>query len=213
MREIVGVTSDVRSAGIAGAAVPEVYAPQTPTDFIGEMTVVVRTQNDPTAVIPAMRSLVASMDKELPIRNIKTLDQYVDGSIAGPRFEAILLGLFAGLALLLTTIGLYGAISYAVAQRTREIGIRVALGAQRTSISRMVIRQAVVIVLSGLAAGLLASFATVRLIRSSLYGITATDPLTFLAVPGLLLAVALLASYLPARRAMCVDPVVALRHE
>jgi putative ABC transport system permease protein len=160
-----------------------------------------------------MRSLVASMDKELPIRNVKTLDQYVDGSIAGPRFEATLLGLFAGLALLLTTIGLYGAISYAVAQRTREIGIRVALGAQRTSISRMVIRQAVVIVLSGLAVGLLASFAAVRLIRSSLYGITATDPVTFLVVPGLLLAVALLASYMPTRRAMRVDPVVALRHE
>jgi putative ABC transport system permease protein len=213
MREIVGITSDVRSAGIAGAAVPEVYAPQTPTDFIGEMTVVVRTQNDPKTVIPAMRSLVTSMDKELPIRNIKTLDQYVDGSIAGPRFEAILLGLFAGLALLLTTIGLYSAISYAVAQRTREIGIRVALGAQRTSISRMVIRQAVVIVLSGLAVGLLASFAAVRLIRSSLYGIGATDPVTFLVVPSLLLAVALLASYMPARRAMRVDPVVALRHE
>ena len=213
MREIVGVISNVRSASIASNAVPEVYAPQTPTDFIGEMTIVVRTQNDPNAAIPAMRSVVASMDKELPIRNVKTLEQYVDGSIAGPRFEAILLGLFAGLALLLTTVGLYGAISYAVAQRTREIGIRMALGAQRTGISHMVIRQGFVIVLSGLAVGLLASFAAVRLIRSSLYGITATDPLTFLAVPGLLLAVALLASYMPARRAMHVDPVVALRYE
>jgi len=213
MREILGVVGDVKSLSIASEPVAEVYVPQTPVDFIGEMTIVTRTENDPNALVPALRSLVASMDKELPIRRVRTLDQYVDASIAGPRFEALLLGSFAALALLLTTIGLYGVISYAVAQRTREIGIRVALGAQRTGISRMVIRQGVVIALSGLAVGLVVSFAAVRLIRSSLYGIAATDPVTFLGVPSLLLAVALLASYMPARRAMHVDPVVALRHE
>jgi predicted permease len=213
MREIVGVTADVKSSSIGGNTVPEIYAPQTPTDFIGEMTVVVRTGTDPNALVPAMRSLVSSMDKDLPLREVRTLEQYVSGSISAPRFEALLLGTFAVLAFVLTTVGLYGAISYSVAQRTREMGIRIALGAQPGSISHMVMREGALLTLVGIGAGLMASLFIVRLIRGLLYGIEATDPATFIAVPLLLLGVALLACYIPARRAMRVDPLVALRYE
>ncbi|HKN74830.1 MAG TPA: ABC transporter permease [Candidatus Acidoferrum sp.] len=211
LREIVGVIADVKSGSIGGKIPPEVYAPQTPVDFIGEMTVVVRTMNDPDALIPAMRSLVSSMDKELPLRQVKTLDQYVSGSISAPRFDALLLGIFAALAFVLTTIGLYGVISYSVVQRTREMGIRIALGAQRGSISRMVVREGVLLTVAGVGAGLLMSLLAVQLLRGLLFGIGATDPATFIAVPLLLMAVALVASYVPARRATRVDPIVALR--
>jgi putative ABC transport system permease protein len=213
MREIVGVIGDVKSGGISDNAVPEVYAPQTATDFIGEMTIVVRTGNDPNALIPAVRSVVASADKDLPLRDVRTMEEYVTGSISAPRFEAVLLGTFAALAFVLTTIGLYGVISYSVVQRTREMGIRMVLGAQRGSISLMVVRQGAVLTLIGVAAGMLVSLFAVRLIRSLLYEIGATDPATFIAVPLLLIAVALLASYIPARRATRVDPLVALRYE
>ncbi len=213
LREIVGVTADVKSGSIGGKTLPEVYAPQTPTDFIGEMTIVVRTRNDPESLLPAMRSLVSSMDKDLPLRQVKTLDQYVRGSISAPRFDALLLGIFAALAFVLTTIGLYGVISYSVVQRTREMGIRIALGAQRGSISRMVVREGALLTLTGIGAGVLLSLFAMQLIRGLLFGIGATDPATFVAVPVLLLAVALMASYVPARRATRVDPIVALRCE
>jgi predicted permease len=213
MREIVGVVGDVKSRSIGGEAVPEVYAPETPTDFIGEMTIVLRSQTDPEALVPAMRSLVSSMDKELPLRDVKTLGEYVSGSISGPRFEAVLLGTFAALAFGLTAIGLYGVVSYMVAQRTREIGIRIALGSQPGCIFHMVLREGALLTLIGVGAGLAGSLFAVRLIRGLLYGIDSTDPVTFFVVPNVLLAVALLASYLPARRAMRVDPMVALRYE
>jgi putative ABC transport system permease protein len=213
MREIVGVTGDVKAGRISGDTGPEIYIPQTPTDFIGEMTIVARTGTDANALVPAMRSLVTAMDKDLPLREVKTLEQYVSGSISAPRFEAMLLSTFAALALVLTIIGLYGVISYSVAQRTREIGIRMALGAQRESISHMVVREGAWLTLIGVGTGLLASFFVMRLIRSLLYGIGMTDPATFVAVPVLLMGVALLAIYLPARRATRVDPVVALRYE
>ncbi|HMD39322.1 MAG TPA: ABC transporter permease [Candidatus Acidoferrum sp.] len=213
MREIVGVVADVKSGSIAGKTAPEIYVPQTPVDFIGEMTVVVRAMNDPNSLVPAVRSLVNSMDKDIPMRQVKTLDQYVSGSISAPRFEAVLLGTFAGLAFVLTAVGLYGVISYSVAQRTREMGIRIALGAPRGSISRMVVRQGALLALVGGGVGLIASVFAVQLIRGLLFGIGSTDPATFIAVPLLLLMVALLASYVPARRATKVDPIVALRYE
>jgi len=213
MREIVGVVADVKSEGIGEAAVPEVYAPQTPTDFIGETTIVVRTATDPNSLISTMRSLVASMDKDVPLRDVKTLDAYVSGSISAPRFQALLLAVFAVLAFALTAIGLYGVIAYSVAQRSREIGIRIALGAEQRSISLMVLRQGGWLALIGVALGLLASFFAARLIRALLYGIQPIDPITFVVVPLLFVAVALLASYIPARRASHVDPMVALRYE
>jgi putative ABC transport system permease protein len=213
MREIVGVTGDVKSVTIGGNAVPEVYAPQTPSDFIGEMTVVVRTGSDPNMLIPALRSLVSSKDKDLPLRDIRTMDEYVRASISTPRFEAMLLTVLAALAFVLTAVGLYGVVSYSVAQRTREIGIRIALGAQRASILAMVVREGVLLAAIGAGAGLVASFFVARVMRTLLYGIGATDPATFVTVPLLLMAVAFLASYLPARRAMLVDPMVVLRDE
>lgn len=213
MRQIVGVVNDVKSSSIGGDPVPEVYAPQTPTDFIGETTVVVRASNEPQSLVPALRSLVASKDKDLPLRDIKTLDEYVSASISAPRFESMLLGIFAGLAFALTVTGLYGVISYSVVQRTREMGIRIALGAQRGNILARVLREGALLAVVGTAAGLFASFFATRLVKSLLYGIGSTDPLTFIVVPLLLIAVALLASFIPARRATLVDPMTVLREE
>ncbi len=213
MREIVGVVGDVKSGSIGGAAVPEVYAPQTPTDFIGEMTVVVRTANDPNALVSSLRSMVAAKDKDLPLRDLRTLDQYVSASISAPRFETLLLGAFAVLACVLTAIGLYGVVSYSVTQRNREMGIRIALGAQRASILRMVVREGFLLAVIGTGTGLVASFFAVRLIRGLLFGVGITDPITFVTVPLMMIAVALLASYVPARRATRVDPMVVLREE
>jgi putative ABC transport system permease protein len=213
LREIVGVTADVMSGAIGHEPLPEVYIPQTPTDFVGQMTVVVRTATDPNSMIPAMRSLVTSMDRQLPIRDVKTLDEYVSGSISAQRFEALLLLTFSGLAFVLTAIGLYGVVSYAVAQRTHEIGIRLALGAEQKSISLMVLRRGASLTLTGIAIGLGISLVAVQLIRALLYGIQPIDAATFIAVPLLLSAVASFACYIPARRASRVDPMVALRHE
>jgi predicted permease len=213
MREIVGVVGDVRSGGIDSTPAPEVYAPQTPTDFVGQMTIVVRSAVAPDSLVSTMRSLVSSMDKNIPVRNVRTLAEYVSGSIEPQRFETSLLTTFAVLAFLLTAIGLYGVVSYSVVQRTREMGIRIALGAPHQSILLMILRRGTLLTLIGVALGLVSSFFTVNLLRTLLYEIQPFDPATFIAVPALLLAVALLASYMPARRASRVDPIVALRYE
>ena len=213
MRQIVGVVADVKSNGIAEAAVPEVYGPQTPVDFIGEMTIVVRTATDPNSLVSAMRSLVSTMDKGVPLRDVRTLDEYVSGSVSGVRFQALLIATFAALAFVLTAIGLYGVIAYSVVQRSREIGIRIALGAQQGSISLMVFRQGGLLVLMGIGSGLASSLLTASLIRALLYGIQPIDPASFVTAPLLLLLVAALASYIPARRATRIDPMVALRYE
>jgi predicted permease len=213
MRAIVGVVGDVRSGAIDRAAAPEVYAPQTPTDFVGEMTIVVRTAAEPSSLVPTLRSLVSSMDNALPMRQVRTMEQYVGGSISTQRFEAFLLSAFAALAFVLMAIGLYGVISYSVVQRTREMGIRIALGAQNQSIFLMVLRRGALLTLIGVTLGLATSLFATRLLRVLLYEIQPVDPATFIAVPLLLWAVALLASYIPARRAARVDPLVALRYE
>jgi putative ABC transport system permease protein len=212
MREIVGVVGDVRNRSLTAEAKPSFYIPQTQTPF-GQMTLIVRTANDPHAAVTAVTREVASLDKELPVFGVKTLDEYVATSVAGPRFNSTLLGIFAIVALVLTVVGLYGVMSYSVAQRTGEIGIRMALGAQTKDVLRLIVGQGFKLVVVGVTIGLLGAFALTRLLASLLFGVTAKDPLTFVAVTVVLAVVALLACYLPARRATKVDPLVALRYE
>jgi putative ABC transport system permease protein len=190
---------------------PTTYVPQSQIP-IGRLTVIVRA-GDPSALARPLAETVRSIDPDLPAYNVKTVEEYLDGTIAIPRFNTMLLGIFAGLALVLTAIGLYGVISYSVAQRTHEIGIRIALGAQPSEMMRLVIGQGLRLAFVGVGLGLIAAFAFTHFLSSLLFGVTATDPVSFATVVVTLLGVVLLACYVPARRAMRVDPMVALRYE
>jgi putative ABC transport system permease protein len=212
MREIIGVVADVKFKNLTSEWMPTTYVPQAQIP-IGRLTMIVRTSGDPSILARPLAETVRSVDPDLPAYNIKTVEDYLDGTIAIPRFNTLLLGIFAGLALLLTAIGLYGVISYSVAQRTHEIGIRMALGAQPGEMMRLVVGQGVRLALFGVGLGLIAAFAFTHFLSSLLFGVTATDPLSFATVVVTLLAVVLLACYVPARRAMRVDPMVALRYE
>ncbi len=212
MRLIVGVVGDVKGEGLAAPAIPESYVPYAQLPF-APMSVVVRTAIDPQAMVPALRKEVQSLDKDLPLLHVETLEEYVDDSIADTRFETILLGTFGALALVLTTVGLFGVISYTVVQRTRETGIRLALGAEPRAIAGMIVGNGLLLASVGVGIGLGGAFLLTRLMRSLLYGVSPLDPTTFFSVPVALLAMALLASYIPARRAAKVDPMVALRYE
>ncbi len=197
----------------------ELYLPymQIPDAFLPQAahstSVVLRSGVSPLALVGTIREAIHALDSDQVIYNARTMDDTVADSLAARRFSVILLGIFAGIALLLATIGIYGVVSYLVGQRTHEIGIRMALGAQRQDILRMVFREGGKMALPGIVMGLAASFALTRLMASMLFGVSATDPLTFASVVVILLGVALLACYVPARRAMRVDPMVALRHE
>jgi ABC-type antimicrobial peptide transport system permease subunit len=177
------------------------------------MTVALRSGNDPSGVLSAVKNELRKLDADLPMYYIRTMQRRVDESLARRRFSMLLLAVFAGVALALATIGIYGVMAYLVNQGTREIGIRVALGATRRNIVSLVVRQGMVLALSGVAIGLAGAFMLTRLIRSLLFGVEATDPVTFVGIALLLGLVALLASYIPARRASRVDPLVALRYE
>ena len=211
-REIVGVVGDVMQKGFADRIRPHVYEPfaQAPTPF---MTLVVRTSSDPSALVPAIREKVLALDHELPLQRVTTLDQFIPDSIRTQRFASRLMAAFAGIALVLAIAGIYGVVSYSVAQRTRDLGIRVALGAQVTDVMTLVLKQGMRFVLAGEAIGLAAAYSLSEYIRVALYGVTPTDTLTFITVGVGLFLVALAACYVPARRASRVDPMVALREE
>ena len=211
-REIVGVVADVRNRNLSSELRAGYFVPQAQVPF-SQMTMIVRTTGDPHALITAVQNVVHSMDSELPVFDIKTMDDYIGATVAAPRFNATLLVIFASVALVLTIVGLYGVMSYSVAQRTNEIGIRMALGAQTSDVLRLIVSQGFKLVLIGLGIGLVGAFALMRLIASLLFGVTTKDPLTFAAVAVLLALVALLACYIPARRATRLDPLHALRYE
>jgi putative ABC transport system permease protein len=212
MREIVGVVGDVRNRSLDTEPKAAFYVPQSQVPF-SQMAVVVKTTTDPHSLITAVTREVAAMDKDVPVFLTRTMEEYISASVTTPRFNTTLLGIFAGVALILTMVGLYGVMSYSVAQRTNEIGIRLALGAQTRDVVSMVVMQGLRLVLVGLVVGLIGAFALTRLMSSLLFGVTTRDPLTFAAVAVLLGLVALIACLLPALRATRVDPMDALRCE
>jgi putative ABC transport system permease protein len=209
---VVGVVGDVRHTALETPATMEMYLPQAQIGARA-MSLVIRATQDAGRLTPLVRAEVARLDPSLPIAGVSTMEQLLRASLAMPRLYMALLALFAAVALALAAVGIYGVIAYDVEQRTREIGVRMALGASREAVLGMVVRQAGVLAIAGIGAGLLAAFALSRVMRSFLYDVSTTDPLTFVAVPIVLGGVALLASYLPARRAAGVEPTVALRYE
>jgi putative ABC transport system permease protein len=212
-REVVGVVAHVRNEGLEGESRGQYYVPYAQRPNGADLFLVARTDAEPSSLATAVRGAVAGVDRDLPVYRVTTMEKLVAESMAQRRFSMFLFGVFAALALLLAVVGLYGVMSYAVAQRTHEIGLRMALGAQARDVLRMVVGQGMLLVALGLGLGLLGALLLTQLMKSLLFGVSATDPLTYAGIALLLGAVALLASYLPARRATKVDPMVALRYE
>jgi putative ABC transport system permease protein len=210
--EVVAVVADVKGMNLSPQVEPNIYVPywqwpmQTPT-------LVVRTAANPANLAAALYSEVKSLNKNLPTPKVQTMNERLSDAVAQPRFQTILLSLFGLVALVMVSAGIYGVVSYSVAQRTHEIGVRIALGAQRRDVLRLVISHGMKQVLIGLALGLGGALALTRVMKSLLFSVSTTDPLTFVVIALLLMAIALLACLLPARRAMRVDPMVALRYE
>jgi len=211
-RMIAGIVGDLKDSPGELRAKPGFFFPVNQQAQSG-LVLVVRTERDPMSLLAAMRSEIAALDKELPLSDARTLEQIASAAVARTRFTMLLLSVFAGVALLLATVGIYGVVSYSVTQRTHEIGIRVALGAQRRDVIGLVARQGMTLALTGMGAGLAAALVLTRVMSSLLFGVSAADPITFAGIAGLLMGVALGACFVPARRAMKMDPMVALRHE
>jgi putative ABC transport system permease protein len=210
--EIIGVVGDVHQMGLDTVPEPTVYWPH-PELVMSGMTILVRTANDPLSMASAARAALQQLDPELPLAGVATMDQLLADSLSRSRFTMLLLGIFSAVALVLAAVGVYGLIAYSVTQRTQELGIRVALGAQSRDVLRLVLAQGTRLTLLGVALGVFAALALSRLLATLLFNVSATDPLTFAGVATLLAAVALLACFIPARRATRVDPIVALRYE
>ncbi len=209
---IVGIVRDTRHEALSEEPYSQMYAvhTQAPRRSLG---LVVRTSGDPMSLVSAIRSRIADMDRDLPLSNMRTMDQILSESIQRPRFNMLLITIFAVVAMVLASVGIYGVISYSVSQRTHEIGVRIALGAQPRDIFKMVVGQGLKLAITGVGAGLVAAFALTRVMVSLLYGVQATDPLTFAAISAVLTSIVIMASYIPARRATKVDPMVSLRYE
>ncbi|HEU4478502.1 MAG TPA: FtsX-like permease family protein, partial [Pyrinomonadaceae bacterium] len=218
-REIVGVVGHAKQSGLSEESRAQIYRPWTQITeksrmgYLRATDMIVKTSVDPVSLIGAIKREIRVIDKDQPIAQVKTLDNKVSDSIAPQRFTLFLLGLFALIALLLAAAGIYGVMSYAVSQRTNEIGLRMALGAQRLDVLRLVVGQGMTLVVIGLVLGLAGAFATTHLMTTLLFEVKAKDPITFMVVTALLVIVALVACYIPARRATKVDPLVALRYE
>ena len=211
-REVIGVVGDIRTSNLTDAPQPAYYVPMSQMIW-STPTLVLRTSGDPGALVDEVRKTLAGMDAEAPLFDVKPLDAYLTIDLGQARFQTLLFGIFAGIALLLTAVGLYGVMAYSVVQRTREIGIRMALGATRGSVLRLVLNRGAVLAGIGLFVGIVGALFLTRFMEQMLFDVRPFDPLTIIAVSVLLAAIALLASYLPARRATKVDPLVTLRYE
>jgi len=210
---VVGVVKDVRQFELTAEPRPQMYLSYRQAGFFAPRDLVVKTDIEPTSMAATVRNAVWEIDKDQPVSDIRTMEAILADSIARQRFSMLLLAIFAGVALILAAVGIYGVMSYSVAQRTHEIGIRMALGAQTGAVLKLAVGYGMKLVIVGIVVGLIAAFALTRLMSTLLFGVTATDPTTFTLISLLLVGVAALASYIPARRATKVDPIIALRYE
>jgi putative ABC transport system permease protein len=208
--EIIGVVGDLRHRSLERDPFPTMYFP---TLASGRTNLVIRTHGDPLSIVGAIRKEVQAIDPDQPIAAVKPMTEWVESSVAAPRYRTTLLALFAALAMVLAATGIYGVMSYSVAQRTHEIGVRMALGARRFDVLKLVVRQGMLLTIIGVIVGLGGAFALTRVMSSLMFGVTTKDPITFVAVAALLVVVAFIACFVPARRATKVDPLVALRYE
>src|SRR6476469_2303401 len=207
MHEIVGVVGDTKTGSLTGDGGGRIYDKNAQDSQWNFMGLVIRTAGDPAAFAATLRREVKALDKDQPIYNVRTMDDVVANSLGTRRVSMQLFAVFACAALLLAALGIYGVMAYSVTQRTQEIGIRMALGAQRSDVLTLVIRQGMALSVIGVIAGLAGAFALTRLLANLLFGVAATDPLTFVVIPCVLLFVAMMATYFPARRAMKIDPI------
>ena len=212
-REIVGVVADIRLRGTQREMRPAMYLPAGQLNTWCCLYTVVRSSLDPPSLEASIQGIVSAMDKDIPVTQVRTMNELMFSELAQPRFAAVLLSAFAGLALVLTIVGLYGVMTYSVSRRTREIGVRMALGAQRRAVLKMVLRDASILLAIGIALGITAAMALASVLQSLLYGTSSRNPVVLIEVSIGVAGAGLFAAYIPAFRAARVDPMVALRHE